>query len=142
MNVLNKRDMSGFTLIEVLVAVVILSVILLSFFVFFSQSALFTNKNNHQLMAINLAQEVIGIIKSNNTIFQHNKSFEDPFSEQEKIILGIDNNQYFVNKEEQFKLQLELRKDKNYPLYLIHILIEEPKDSVITETYHYLEGSL
>lgn len=135
------RSSKGFTLIEILVAVVILSIILLTFFGFFSQSALFATKNKQQLTAISLAQEVIANMKSNSIVFQHNKSFDQPFTEQEKVILGIDDNHYFADSKQQFRLKLELKKDKNYPLYLIHVLIENTDHSVVAEVYHYLEGS-
>ncbi|WP_458412330.1 type IV pilus modification PilV family protein [Schinkia sp. CFF1] len=136
-----KRGSKGFTLIEVLVAVVILSIILLTFFGFFSQSALFTNRNKQQLTAVNLAQEVIATMKSNSAVFQRSKTFEQPFTEQEKAILGIDDSHYFVDSKQQFILKLELRKDENYPLYLIHVFIENADHSVVAEVYHFLEGS-
>lgn len=58
---INKQD--GFTLIEVLVSIVILSIILTTFFSFFSQSLIFSGKNEEKLVAYNLASKTLKIVE-------------------------------------------------------------------------------
>jgi prepilin-type N-terminal cleavage/methylation domain-containing protein len=58
-----KQD--GLTLIEVLVSIVILSIILTTFFSFFSQSLVFSGKNEEKLIAYNLASKTLKIVEKN-----------------------------------------------------------------------------
>jgi prepilin-type N-terminal cleavage/methylation domain-containing protein len=58
-----KQD--GLTLIEVLVSIVILSIILTTFFSFFGQSLIFSGKNEEKLVAYNLASKTLKIVEKN-----------------------------------------------------------------------------
>lgn len=58
-----KQD--GFTLVEVLVSIVILSIVLTTFFSFFGQSLVFSGKNEEKLVAYNLAEKTMRIVESN-----------------------------------------------------------------------------
>lgn len=52
-------DNKGFTLVELLISVVILSIVSLSFFSFFIQANQYSVKNNEKLVAINIARATI-----------------------------------------------------------------------------------
>ena len=58
----------GLTLVEIIVALLILSIILLSFFTFFTQSAKFTNHNKENLTAVQVAEDVVAEIRPVNSI--------------------------------------------------------------------------
>lgn len=129
----------GFTLIEILVTLVILSIILLSFMSFFSQSSLFTQKNNEKLSAINLAQETIVTIKNQPDYFQKVVKYTTGFSDPEKTILNVNSIGMF-NQQPDYRLGLEITKDYTYKLYKIHVQIYDLKNNLLAETYHYLKG--
>lgn len=57
------NNQAGFTLIEVLVSIVILSIVLTTFFSFFSQSLIFSGKNEEKLVAYNLASKTLKIVE-------------------------------------------------------------------------------
>ncbi|RHW40647.1 prepilin-type N-terminal cleavage/methylation domain-containing protein [Neobacillus notoginsengisoli] len=61
------QKQEGFTLIEVLLSIVLLTIILTSFLGFFTQSAIFTNKNQEKLSAAQTAQKVVSSIELNTT---------------------------------------------------------------------------
>jgi prepilin-type N-terminal cleavage/methylation domain-containing protein len=61
------ENQNGFTLIEVLLSIMLLSIILTSFIGLFSQSAIFTQKNGNKLNTMQTAQTVIHMIDSNVT---------------------------------------------------------------------------
>jgi len=63
----NFHKQEGFTLIEVLLSIVLLSIILTSFLGFFTQSAIFTNKNQEKLSAGQTAQKVVSLVEINIT---------------------------------------------------------------------------
>lgn len=54
----------GFTLIETLISITVLSILLLSFLSFFYQSGRIENSNQHQLVAINLAESTLERVKN------------------------------------------------------------------------------
>jgi len=60
-----KRDIgeSGLTLVEVLASLVILTIVFISFFAFFTQSATFTKHNKEKLSAVDIAESVVADIR-------------------------------------------------------------------------------
>ncbi len=130
---------NGFTLLEILLTLVILSIILLSFMSFFSQSSLFTQKNNEKLTAINLAQETIVTIKNQSVYFQKVVKYTTGFPDPDKTILNV-NSLGIFNGQPDYKLGLEISKDYSYNLYKIHVQIYDLKNNLLAETYHYLKG--
>jgi prepilin-type N-terminal cleavage/methylation domain-containing protein len=59
----NDETQQGFTLIEVLLSIILLFIILTSFMGFFTQSALFSKKNEQKLETVQTAQKVINLIE-------------------------------------------------------------------------------
>lgn len=64
------QKQGGFTLLEVLLSIVLLSIILTSFLGFFTQSAIFTNRNEEKLSALQTAQKVVSLVELKTTIAQ------------------------------------------------------------------------
>ena len=56
---------SGMTLVEILAALVLLSIVLLAFFSFFTQSAKFTQHNKEKLTAVEVAEDVVALLRAN-----------------------------------------------------------------------------
>jgi len=63
----------GFTLVEILAAMTILVIVLISFFTMFSQSALFTRSNEETLRATNLANRAMDIMRADGSLERENQ---------------------------------------------------------------------
>ncbi|GEN82323.1 hypothetical protein SLU01_06350 [Sporosarcina luteola] len=61
MKLLNKEG--GLTLVEILVAIILISIILLSFFTFFTQSTKFTQHNKAKLTSVDIAEQVVADLR-------------------------------------------------------------------------------
>ncbi|WP_035512726.1 type IV pilus modification PilV family protein [Halalkalibacillus halophilus] len=70
------KDSSGLTLIEVLGAITILSIVLIGFMNFFPQSMLLANKTEDELTAVNVAEDVLDQVKANG----ESSSVDSPIS--------------------------------------------------------------
>lgn len=57
---------NGMTLVELLAALVLLSIVLLAFFTFFTQSAKFTQHNKEKLTAVEVAEDVVADVRNGN----------------------------------------------------------------------------
>ncbi|ALC89783.1 hypothetical protein AM500_08360 [Bacillus sp. FJAT-18017] len=92
----NSLNQEGFTLLEVLLSIVLLTIILTSFLGFFTQSAIFNKKNEQKLDTMQTAQTIINLIEIN-------------IEKQDLIILNlIDANGIVLNKPKSLnKLELE-----------------------------------
>ncbi|WP_226036522.1 type IV pilus modification PilV family protein [Aquibacillus saliphilus] len=58
---------NGFTLVELLAAITILSIVIISFLGFFSQSTLFSSKTDDKLTALNVAERILSEVKNDPT---------------------------------------------------------------------------
>lgn len=83
----NLHSQKGLTLVEVLVSIVLLAVILTSFLSFFTQSALYTKKNEQKLGTMATAQKYINLIedvpKTKFTSINPNPVNEVPLTEDQ-----------------------------------------------------------
>ncbi|CAM3109086.1 type II secretion system protein [Filibacter tadaridae] len=59
-----NQDEKGVTLVEILAALVILSIVLVVFFTFFLQSAKFTQHNKEKLTAVEVAEDVVADVRN------------------------------------------------------------------------------
>lgn len=66
MNLL-KED--GFTLLELLASIVILVIVITSFFTFFTQSARFSKVNEENIVATNFAREMLETVKGSGAYY-------------------------------------------------------------------------
>jgi Tfp pilus assembly protein PilV len=75
-----ELNQDGVSLVEVLASIVLLFVILTSFFTFFNHSLLFSSKNEEELVAFNLARKTLKIID-----LKYNKTL-DPATQNQLLI--------------------------------------------------------
>ncbi|MFZ3588340.1 type IV pilus modification PilV family protein [Bacillus sp. DJP31] len=71
---INKKE-KGFTLLEVLVSITILSVVMITLLAFFTQSYSYTNLNKDKTVALNIARGAVTYIEKQN--FQYMKKYLD-----------------------------------------------------------------
>ena len=62
------KNEKGLTLVEILAALVILGIVLVSFMSFFTQSAKFTAHNSEKLTAVQVGEEVVADVRDLNAI--------------------------------------------------------------------------
>ncbi|MFC4320963.1 prepilin-type N-terminal cleavage/methylation domain-containing protein [Litchfieldia salsa] len=68
---MHLKQEKGFTLIELLVSIVIITIILTVFMKFFTQVAIFANKNEEMLTASNDAREVLSLLQENHRMIDY-----------------------------------------------------------------------
>ncbi|WP_057771780.1 type IV pilus modification PilV family protein [Cytobacillus dafuensis] len=137
-------NQKGITLLEVLLSMLILSIILVSFFSFFSQSAVFIKKNDDKLSAVNTAQMVLNILQENekkNTLYLPQSVLEDVNSGKSSIITNeMDEFSTLLNQDIQssFKISLEF-KEGYEKLIQVKIMVSDPKNNKNeAKTYTYI----
>ncbi|WP_442595270.1 prepilin-type N-terminal cleavage/methylation domain-containing protein [Neobacillus sp. D3-1R] len=151
------KEQKGFTLLEVLLSITILSIILISFFSFFPQAAKFNDTNDQKLKGVSLAKEVLVTIQSSNSIqsFLNNVSTNptatDTFSKNnpqyqslklsEDIINHTDYYQ-LITKTPDAKVIIKLFKSPDFngskALYKTEIIVEILEGKKVTNLYGYI----
>lgn len=97
------RNNSGLTLVEILAALVILSIVLVAFMSFFTQSAKFTAHNYEKLTAVQIAEDIVSIVRTDEE-----PDIEEP--DIENICIQMKSKIDGAKKSDDFK-QVELNKD-------------------------------
>ncbi|MRG87490.1 type IV pilus modification PilV family protein [Salinibacillus xinjiangensis] len=140
------KSESGLTLIELLAATVIIAILLTGFFSFFSQGALFSEKNEDEVQATQLARQVLEELRQyENPSFLSSGAISSFSNETEPgSILNeiVDEDGHFLD-EPELTLRLELTKDNTIDttnLYIVKVEILNQNGQVLTDTYGYLEG--
>ncbi len=138
------KNEKGFTLVEILASMVILFIVLISFFGFFTQSALFTRINQDSLQATNLAEEVMAVLRGKkedeiNTLISGAGANID----QLRAELGVNNSNQFI---ENNSLQLRITNlGASDGIQLVQVKIEiihTERDSVLATRYFWVEASI
>lgn len=163
-----KQD--GLTLIEVLVSIVILSIILTTFFSFFSQSMTFSGKNEEKLVAYNLASKTLIVVEEKYSeevnklqtdllkIYPSETFCSRDFSGSEITNTTIINNVptasicHFKENQKEYYPEVNISKENTNPnefqlskivLYKIHVQIYDKRTSprkLLSETFGYIRG--
>ncbi|MEH7106640.1 prepilin-type N-terminal cleavage/methylation domain-containing protein [Bacillus sp. JJ1764] len=140
----NFHCQKGLTLIEVLISILILAIILLSFMGFFTQSALFTKKNEQKLDTLQIAQKIVnlvevditkqdllanGIIDSNGNVLNSPKTID---ASTLNLLLDdtIDPN---------YKYSAVVSNNSSQNLIMFKIIVQDPSNlNNKSETYTYI----
>lgn len=123
----------GFTLVEILASITILFIILITFFGFFTQSALFTRTNQEALYATNLANHAMEVIRSGEVDDIENLSA----TIMEEI--GVNEDYQFIEYED-FSLKLtSLGVEEDLGLTKVKIeIIHIERAAVLATRYSYV----
>lgn len=153
-NKILKQD--GFTLLEVLVSIVLLFIILTSFFTFFSNSLIFSGKNEEELVSFNLASKTLKIIqdKYENTLDQSEYKImcsNYPTAYPTELISVLNSSTcYYKENEINYYPEVTITKQTSAPysglpvLYVINVKIyntDVPSNrKLLSETFGYIRG--
>ena len=131
-----KSNMDGLTLIEVIVAISLLTIFLLAFVRFYSTPLQLNTFNDKDLQATNIAREQVAIFESKtitslcgytidpqNAQYYLKTEFIKEFTLETRITISPESGDYF-HKE----------------LHQVYIQVKNEKGRVLTETYTYYEG--
>ncbi|WP_017726713.1 type IV pilus modification PilV family protein [Halalkalibacterium ligniniphilum] len=136
------REQSGFTLLELLLSIAILSIVLTAFFSFFSQGMLFSSRNEERLLATDLAREISVVLETNyqpeqpddrQTIIPCSHPVFQTIPQFDASTCQIERNQ------RNFYVRAIAEKDPNFSLYELHVQIfrDANFDTLLTETFAY-----
>lgn len=133
----NKIDNEqGLTLIELLLSITLLSIVLITFLSFFTDTFRFNSNNDHNIHAMNMAREQQALIKD--------KSWDEITN---TFTLDEETDYYIQNvNESKYDIKISIKKtpeviDSYYNLHLVHV--EVTKDGkLLAETYTYYEGTV
>jgi prepilin-type N-terminal cleavage/methylation domain-containing protein len=151
---MDRKAESGFTLLEVLASIVILGIILTTFFSFFSQSLLFSAKNEEDLQAINLARKTLVVLQqleevnfTGDTLLLQATSELSIETEIPHVYFIEDknNNKYYIEVKDISRnysknQQLEITKQSIIPVQVrIYQSYPYSEDSLLSETFGYVK---
>lgn len=140
-----RRDEKGVTLIEVLAAIVILSIVLVSIMNFFPQMGLLNKINGNKAQAINTAKQEL--IKWQNDVNVQNFLKGDSSASLPAPVDHVqDNYYYFKYKIEGFDVSIRIKNitdfppdEPNNPKDVRFIQVQLLKNnSIVSETYGYI----
>ncbi len=150
----NNQD--AFTLIEVLVSLVLLAIILTTFFGFFSQSMLFSNQNDEDLVAYNLTTQTLNIFeeKYQNTLNNTETTikcdnYPNGYPQELKDVLQTSACYYQKNQKNYYpEITITFQASSKYaglpPLYVVHVQMfnsNNPSNrKLLSETFGYIRG--
>jgi prepilin-type N-terminal cleavage/methylation domain-containing protein len=143
-NSLKKQE--GLTLVEVLVSLVLVSIVLISFFVFFSQTTLFSGKNEEKLVAFHLASKTLSIVENkyrNTTMASNNLSLNCGNFPPEIETMLYPSSCFYKNNNKNYYPEITLTKQNDLPsLYVIHIKMFSSANvserTLLSETFGYV----
>ncbi|WP_033543613.1 type IV pilus modification PilV family protein [Planococcus sp. CAU13] len=95
------KNNDGLTLVEILAALVLLSIVLITFMSFFTQSAKFTASNEETLTAIQVAEDVVAKVRDIKA-FEEIELFNN-FEEGE--------NDSYINKDSYYLYEVTVKKE-------------------------------
>ena len=146
------KSESGFSLLEILASLVILSFILITFFSFSNQALFFSTKNEDKLVAYNLARKTLNIITENYVGTTQNQviacsNFATNYHPKLKEALEPSSCFYKVNNN-TFYPEVTITKQTlsftSPSLYLVHVKIFDSSDitkrNLLSETFGYVRG--
>lgn len=105
----------GFTLVEILVSLTLLTTIVLTASYFFTQSNTISSYNNQKLVAVNLARSTLERIQLEPTSYITNGIAGSPYSYQSCLTSGessCQNYRVFINNHE-YTIDVALSQDNN-----------------------------
>jgi prepilin-type N-terminal cleavage/methylation domain-containing protein len=136
------HSQKGLTLVEVLVSIVLLAIILTSFISFFTQSALFTKKNDQKLDTMQTAQKVVNLVEIEITKQDLIENLIINSSEQviktsltKTEIEGLIND----NIDPRYDVRVKISKNSSQNLIMFKIIVQDPTNTGNkSETYTYI----
>ncbi|WP_243292072.1 type II secretion system protein [Bacillus sp. FJAT-47783] len=142
-----KFDESGVTLVELVASITILFIVLSVFATFFTQSALFTKKNEEAISAVNLARLVLEEVRENHSVIPFKTAEYETFNKGDTphISYVTEDGTFLANEKLRLKLFVEVVTDKqngesmNLGAYKITIYIVNKKGEIVTDTYGLIE---
>lgn len=143
------RNENGVTLIEVLVAMTILAIILISIMMIFPQMGMMNKFNIDKTQAMNSAKEILVKWSESSTVqtFLDNQNPEivkSVFDVTEYKIDEVEGYYYFVSTRDPYKVIISIKIDpsnesKTISLHTITVQLLDKQGKEITKTYGYIE---
>lgn len=116
-----KINIKGFTLIEMLIAMSIISILVLAFHTTITSTIKGNAKNERDIKALNIAQSEIEVvrnqIKEGNTVFVN--------SNNESLTIGESDNIYYKEVDGiEFEVKLSIEENTNSNMYDLKVVVK------------------
>ena len=148
------KNEKGFTLIEVLASIVILSLVLISIMSIFPQMGMVNNQNEQKTQAINTAKEVLiswqdsTVVKTFLQSSSQTTGFNPAYVNEDVNYTVFSNTKfanyyYFETTKDEYKVQIKLKKTPNKSskisfVHQIDVQLFNSKGIMVAETYGYV----
>ncbi|KGR79649.1 prepilin-type N-terminal cleavage/methylation domain-containing protein [Ureibacillus manganicus] len=126
----------GLTLVEVIAAIILLSIILISIFSFLLNSTRLNNMNDESIQAMNIARSTsVEVRESSCKVVKANTSLNGEYYTKE-----------FLSGNSEYTIKLSLNKNPESgnlqpELHLVHIQVMK-EGAEVSDTYTYCKGEL
>lgn len=137
----NIRSQKGLTLIEVLISIVLLSVILISFMGFMTQSAMFNQKNKQKIDTMQTAQKFIDLIEIDDITKQdlQDNSIIDSNENILKSNLTKSDLQALLDPvDTPYNVSAVVSKNSSKNIIMFKIIVQDANNLNKSETYTYI----
>ncbi len=131
-------DNKGFTLVEILGAITIISIVLLGLFTLFPQTAYMQNTNEDKLTAVNLSNLVLEDLRNIDETTLSAGTFQQ-FNQTGSIPISSVNNDGQFLEHPRFRLEIQLESVDDFLRAMIRIYDEN--HSELMRTYDLIEVS-
>ncbi|PKR76939.1 hypothetical protein CEY16_14125 [Halalkalibacillus sediminis] len=132
-----KRTEKGITLIEVLGAIVILSIVLIGFFSVFVQSAGMHNTNKDASRATNLARLALEDVRDIEE-FSLNPGTYNNFNQNGVPTIPSVNSQGYFQKDPEYSLEITFENEPETDLILSTVKVYDSDNKMVSKTYDYV----
>lgn len=135
---------NGLTLVEIVASIAILSIVMMVFATFFTQSAMFSNKNERAIEATNLARAVLEELRYTPESIPANVPNEttvyEAFHQENELKINAVNDDGSFKTNVDLRLRLTVSKEEAVNLYKVKVEVIDDSSQVIADTYGYVEA--
>lgn len=134
---MNMDNEKGFTLLEVLLSITILTIVLTTFFQFFSQSMLFSSRNEEKQQAINIVRQLMNELQENNTAYNKFDTSTSPINDQKTLNDLFQKVENINELHERFDISLTFQKKGQ--LIQVYVKVKSKnREDISAETYGFI----
>lgn len=136
-----ENDSKGFTVIELLIAFAVLSIIVVAASGFFSQSFRFTSFNEDKLTAVHLSSLVLERVQESFSETACPSEGTNLFPSYQHLFPEVQTDGSFILNDKRFYITVHLYCNSDSPLKTLHVLVHESVslDKLLSQNFGYVE---
>ncbi|WP_243297447.1 type IV pilus modification PilV family protein [Bacillus litorisediminis] len=136
-----KNSSKGFTVIELLIAFAVLSIVVVGAIGFFTQGFQFTSYNEDKLSAVHLSSLVLEKVQENFSETACPSPDTNLFPNYQHLFEGLDVNGAFVLNEKRYFITLLLYCDPEQSLQTLHVQVFDSvtREKLLSQNFGYVQ---